>query len=126
MITPHPGEAARLLGVKASEVQADRPGSLRQLSEKFGNCYVVLKVHQTLVGNSTSRLYVNPSGNPSLAQGGSGDILAGYLGGLLAQQTMASDPLSTLSYGVWAHGHAADECETHHKMAGFDQFLEKI
>ena len=126
VITPHPGEAARLLGVKASEVQADRPASLRQLSEKFGNCYVVLKGHQTLVGNSTSRLYVNPSGNPSLAQGGSGDILAGYLGGLLAQQTMASDPLSTLSYGVWAHGHAADECETHHKMAGFDQFLEKI
>ena len=126
VITPHPGEAARLLGVKASEVQADRPRSLRQLSEKFGNCYVVLKGHQTLVGNSTSRLYVNPSGNPSLAQGGSGDILAGYLGGLLAQQNMASDPLSTLSYGVWAHGHAADECEAHQKMAGFDQFLDKI
>lgn len=126
VITPHPGEAARLLGVKVSEVQADRPRSLRQMSEKFGNCYVVLKGHQTLVGNSTSPLYVNPSGNPSLAQGGSGDILAGYLGGLLAQQTMASDPLSTLSYGVWAHGHAADECEACHKMAGFDQFLDKL
>ena len=126
VITPHPGEAARSLGIKAFEVQADRPKALRQLSEKFGNCYVVLKGHQTLVGTSTSQIYVNPSGNPSLAQGGSGDVLAGYLGGLLAQRSMTNDPLLTLRYGVWVHGQAADDCESLSDTWGFDQLLEMM
>lgn len=126
MITPHPGEAGRLLGIKASEVQADRPSALRKLSEKFGNCYVVLKGHQTLVGTSIGPIYVNPTGNPSLAQGGSGDILAGYLGGLLAQQRITSDPLLALRYGVWVHGLAADECETLSHSWTFDQLLERM
>jgi NAD(P)H-hydrate repair Nnr-like enzyme with NAD(P)H-hydrate dehydratase domain len=51
---------------------------------------------------------VNSSGNPQLAQGGSGDVLAGHLAGLLAQPAMQADPLKTISYGVWQHGAAAD------------------
>lgn len=126
VITPHPGEAARLLGCKVSEVQADRATALRQLSEKFGQCYVVLKGYHTLIGTSIGPIYVNPTGNPSLAQGGSGDILAGYLGGLLAQQRLADDPLLALRFGVWEHGRAADDCEANSHSWGFEQLLNKL
>ncbi len=108
VITPHPGEAARLLGVTATEVQANRLAALRRLSARFGDTWVVLKGHQTLIGRSTGEVYVNPSGNPHLAQGGSGDVLSGFLAGLLAQPALQADPLITLRYGVWQHGAAAD------------------
>lgn len=108
LITPHPGEAGRLLGCSAADVQADRVKALRDLSGKFGSCGVVLKGHQTLVGGSTGEIFVNSSGNPALAQGGSGDLLAGYLTGLLAQPFWAADPLLAARYGVWQHGAAAD------------------
>ncbi len=108
VITPHPGEAARLLGTNAAQVQSNRPQALRELSRNFGNCSVVLKGHQTLIGRSEGDLFVNSSGNPFLAQGGSGDVLGGYLAGLLAQSTFQNDPLRTLRYGVWQHGAAAD------------------
>ncbi|MCI0748199.1 MAG: NAD(P)H-hydrate dehydratase [Verrucomicrobia subdivision 3 bacterium] len=108
VITPHPGEAARMLGVNTSELQADRPAALRQLSRRFGDCYVALKGHQTLMGRSTGDLFVNSSGNPHLAQGGSGDLLAGYLGGLFAQPELQKEPARTLRYAVWQHGAAAD------------------
>jgi NAD(P)H-hydrate epimerase len=108
LITPHPGEAGRLLGCSAADVQADRVKALRDLSGKFGSCGVVLKGHQTLVGGSKGEIFVNSSGNPALAQGGSGDLLAGYLTGLLAQPFWAADPLLAARYGVWQHGAAAD------------------
>jgi NAD(P)H-hydrate epimerase len=108
LITPHPGEAGRLLGCSAAAIQADRVKALRDLSEKFGSCWVALKGHQTLVGRSTGDIFVNSSGNPALAQGGSGDLLAGYLTGLLAQPFWAANPLLTARYGVWQHGAAAD------------------
>jgi NAD(P)H-hydrate epimerase len=69
---------------------------------------VVLKGHQTLIGRSKGDLFINSSGNPHLAQGGSGDVLAGYLGGLLAQKQLQPDPTTALRYGVWQHGAAAD------------------
>jgi NAD(P)H-hydrate epimerase len=108
VITPHPGEAARLLGITSQQVQSDRVQALRRLSERFGNTWVILKGHQTLVGRSTGEVFVNSSGNPYLAQGGSGDLLSGYVAGLLAQPTMASDPLRTIRYAVWQHGACAD------------------
>jgi NAD(P)H-hydrate epimerase len=108
VITPHPGEAARLLKISVAQVQANRPQSLREASRRYGNCWVVLKGHQTLVGRSTGDLLVNSSGNAGLAQGGSGDLLAGYLAGLLAQPALQSDLLKTLRFGVWQHGVAAD------------------
>jgi hydroxyethylthiazole kinase-like uncharacterized protein yjeF len=107
VITPHPGEAARMLGVTTSEVQADRVSALRELSRRFGNCDVVLKGHQTMVGRDREEIAVNSTGNPHLAQGGSGDLLAGYLAGLLAQPELQRDA-RTLRYAVWQHGLAAD------------------
>jgi hydroxyethylthiazole kinase-like uncharacterized protein yjeF len=108
VITPHPGEAARLLETEAKVIQANRLDALRRLSKKFGDTWVVLKGHQTLFGRSTGPVFVNSSGNPHLAQGGSGDTLSGYLGGLLAQPTLQSDLLTTIRYAVWQHGAAAD------------------
>ncbi|HLH54109.1 MAG TPA: NAD(P)H-hydrate dehydratase [Verrucomicrobiae bacterium] len=108
VMTPHPGEAARLLQTHSKEVQADRITALRELSYRFGHCWVVLKGHQTLIGRSHGEIYVNPSGNPHLAQGGSGDVLSGYLAGLLAQPPLQRDALTALRYGVWQHGATAD------------------
>ena len=108
VMTPHPGEAARLLDVKPAEIQVDRPAALRQLSGRYARCIVVLKGHQTLVGQDQRRTFVNGSGNPYLAQGGSGDVLAGYLAGLLAQPTALNDPMINIQYGVWQHGRAAE------------------
>ncbi len=108
IITPHPGEAARLLECTTADIQDDRVKSLQDLSAKFGNCWVVLKGRHTLIGKTKGNVFINPTGNPSLGQGGSGDILAGYLAGLLAQPLLQKDVVKTLSYGVWQHGAAAD------------------
>ena len=108
VMTPHPGEAGRMLGSSAASVQADRVPALRELSKQWGDCFVVLKGHQTLVGRATGKIFVNSSGNPWLAQGGSGDLLGGYLAGLLAQPDWQNDPLTTIRYAVWKHGAAAD------------------
>ncbi len=108
VITPHPGEAARMLSISTAAVQADRVSTLRKLSARYGNCFVVLKGHQTLVGRSDGEIFVNSSGNPFLAQGGSGDVLAGYLSGLIAQRNLQNEILKTIRYAVWQHGVAAD------------------
>ena len=123
IITPHPGEAARLLNTTAQQVQADRVQAVREISRRFGNCWVVLKGHQTLIGRSADlrsdgasspqdgEIFVNPSGNPHLAQGGSGDVLAGFIAGLLAQPALQTDIGRTLRYAVWQHGLAADKLQ---------------
>ncbi len=108
VITPHPGEAARLLKTSIENIQANRPHAVREIAKQYCNCWVVLKGHQTLIGRATGDILVNSSGNPHLAQGGSGDLLAGFLGGLLAQPRLQADALKTISYAVWEHGAAAD------------------
>lgn len=108
VLTPHPGEAARFLKTTPQAVQADRLRALREISRRLGNCWVVLKGHQTFIGRSTGEIFVNSSGNPHLAQGGSGDALAGFIGGLLAQPDLQADPGKALRYAVWQHGAAAD------------------
>ena len=115
VITPHPGEAARLLGTSAKAVQADRPKALREISRRFGNCWVVLKGHETLVGRAVGHIRVNSSGDAYLAQGGSGDLLSGYLAGLLAQRELQKDPLAAICYGVWQHGATADYLTAHQR-----------
>ncbi|MGA2855162.1 MAG: NAD(P)H-hydrate dehydratase [Verrucomicrobiota bacterium] len=112
VVTPHPGEAARMLNTTAAQVQADRPHALREISRRFGNCWVVLKGHQTLIGRSEGGIFVNSSGNPHLAQGGSGDALAGFIAGLLAQPALQADVEKTIRYAVWQHGAAADELQS--------------
>jgi NAD(P)H-hydrate repair Nnr-like enzyme with NAD(P)H-hydrate dehydratase domain len=123
VLTPHPGEAARLLNLPKQQVQANRPQAAREISRRYGNCWVVLKGHQTLVGRSAGlrsdeasspqdgEIFVNPSGNPHLAQGGSGDVLAGYLAGLLAQLPLQADVGKLIRYAVWQHGAAADQLQ---------------
>jgi NAD(P)H-hydrate epimerase len=108
VVSPHPGEAARLLKTDVAHLQTDRVHAVREISKHLGNCWVVLKGHQTLIGRDEGPVFVNGSGNPHLAQGGSGDVLAGYLAGLLAQPALQADPLTALRYAVWQHGAAAD------------------
>jgi hydroxyethylthiazole kinase-like uncharacterized protein yjeF len=126
LITPHPGEAARLLQTKPAVVQENRVAALRELSTKFGNCWVVLKGHQTLVGRSTGEVYVNSSGNPFLAQGGSGDTLSGYLGGLLAQPKLQPHPLRTIRYAVWQHGATADLLSEQRRTWTVEDLLQRL
>ncbi len=108
VVTPHPGEAARMLRTEPALVQADRVTSARKLSQHLGNACVVLKGYQTLVGTGDGSLFVNTTGGPRLAQGGSGDVLAGFIGGLLAQAAWQRDPLLTVRHAVWRHGLAGD------------------
>jgi NAD(P)H-hydrate epimerase len=111
VITPHPGEAGKMLESSAAKVQSDRPRALRKLSQEHGNALVILKGNQTLIGRSIGEISVNCSGNPHLAQGGSGDVLSGYIAGLLAQPDLATDPIKTLSFAVWQHGATADHLQ---------------
>ncbi len=116
IITPHPGETSRMLKTSTEEVLSDRIQSLRRLSKMYGNCYVVLKGHQSIVGNYDGNVYFNPSGNPHLAQGGAGDVLAGYLGGFIAQPLLQTDIVKTIRYAVWRHGLAADYMQNDSKL----------
>jgi NAD(P)H-hydrate epimerase len=105
VITPHPGELARLTGISTSEVQASRIESARRLVEAYGNqLVVVLKGHETIVLDAR-RLYVNHSGNPGMATGGSGDCLTGAIAALIGQQLA---PFEASVLGVHAHGLAGD------------------
>jgi NAD(P)H-hydrate epimerase len=126
VMTPHPGEAGRLLKLATVSVQADRAAALRKLSKQWGNCWVVLKGHQTLIGRSKGDLFINSSGNPYLAQGGSGDVLAGYLGGLLAQKPLQPDPTTALRYGVWQHGAAADRLSDERTNWTIENLLDAV
>ncbi len=111
VVTPHPGEAARLLNTSSRQVQADRVAGARKLAESFGGAWVVLKGHQTLVGGVAGPMFVNSSGNARLAQGGSGDVLAGFLAGWLAQPTLQRDASQAIRYAVWRHGYAGESAE---------------
>jgi NAD(P)H-hydrate epimerase len=115
VLTPHPGEAAQLLNSTAQKVQANRVEALREISKRFGNCWVVLKGHQTLIGRSEGEIFVNPSGNPHLGQGGSGDALSGFIAGLLVQPALQADAGRTIRYAVWQHGSAADRLQAARK-----------
>jgi ADP-dependent NAD(P)H-hydrate dehydratase / NAD(P)H-hydrate epimerase len=126
VLTPHPGEAARLLGTNANAVQEDRLGALRELSSRYGNCWIVLKGHHSLVGRSTGEVFVNSTGNPFLAQGGAGDVLAGFLGGLLAQPKLQGQPLKAIRYAVCAHGAAADWLTQQNRAWTVEDLLGRI
>lgn len=104
ILTPHPGEASRLLQCSISEIQGNRNQAVCRLAAKY-NAWVVMKGHQSLIASPNGQVWQNNSGNPGLATAGSGDVLAGIIGSLLAQQI----PLEQAVYaGVWLHGTAAD------------------
>lgn len=104
ILTPHPAEAARLLGTTVAQVQADRTVAVRKIGAIFG-ATVVLKGHKTLVAAPDTEIYVNESGNAGLATAGSGDVLGGIIGSLLAQGVPVFEAACA---GVWLHGAAAD------------------
>lgn len=103
VLTPHPGEAARLLGISVSEVEQDRFKAARELHKKYGGV-IVLKGAGTIICNG-EKCIVAPVGNPGLAGGGCGDVLAGIIGGLMAQGISNMD---AACLGVIVHGEAAD------------------
>ena len=104
VITPHPGELARLIGTDLDSIVNDRIGAARAAAETT-RCVVVLKGHQTLVAEPDGHVWVNPTGNPGMASGGMGDVLAGIIGAFLAR---GLDPLDAACAGVYLHGLAGD------------------
>lgn len=106
IITPHPGELARLCGCTIKQIK-DSPAEIAVLYAIKNNCVVVLKEHRTIIATSEGRIYRNTSGNSGLARGGSGDILAGMIGSFAAQGLSAEDAAIC---GVWLHGRAAERC----------------
>lgn len=105
VITPHPGEAARLLGISTHDVQADRPKAARALARKF-NAVCVLKGTGSLVANLNGELALCDHGHPAMATGGLGDVLAGVIGALLAQKMSAFD---AACLAVWLHAKAGEQ-----------------
>ncbi|SFM41483.1 NAD(P)H-hydrate dehydratase [Thermodesulforhabdus norvegica] len=104
ILTPHPGEMARLTGMTVPEIQADRLGVAQTFSREYG-VIVVLKGFRTVVASPDGRAAVNTSGNPAMASGGMGDILTGLISAFLAQ---GMDPFEAACTGVYVHGAAAD------------------
>lgn len=104
VLTPHPGEAARLLGTSTPSVQEDRLASARSLAKQTG-AVVVLKGHRTLVADPEGRVAINSSGNPGMATGGTGDVLTGVVGTFLAR---GLDGNAASRLAVFVHGDAGD------------------
>jgi len=122
VLTPHPLEAARLLGIESAQVQSDRLAAAQALAERF-EAVVVLKGSGSVIAAPGLRPHINPSGNAALATAGTGDVLAGWLGGLWAQRP--AGPAVPVGAGVeaafqlactavWQHGHAADVARPAH------------
>ena len=111
VLTPHPGEMARLTGLETGEVLARRVETARDFSRRR-NAYVVLKGYRTVTACPDGRVYVNPTGTPAMATGGSGDILTGMIAGLLAQFP-DEDPGRVVAAAVWLHGCAGQIAAQH-------------
>jgi NAD(P)H-hydrate epimerase len=114
ILTPHPGEMARLAGISTTAVQHDRITAACQLAHKK-NLIVVLKGANTVIANPQGQVWLNPTGGPALASGGSGDVLAGIIAGLLAQGRPA---IEAATLGTFLHGLAADLWSDQHGPAG--------
>jgi hydroxyethylthiazole kinase-like uncharacterized protein yjeF len=104
VLTPHPGEMARLIGDSVAAVQADRVGCARRFAVDHG-CVLVLKGARTVVAAADGFVWVNSTGNPGMASGGMGDVLAGMIGGLLAQGV---PPAEAARLAVYVHGMVGD------------------
>jgi len=105
VLTPHPGEMARLTGMTVAEIQANRVETARRYAERSG-VTLVLKGARTLVAHPKGRIAVNTTGNPGMAKGGSGDLLTGYIAGMMAQ--FPGDLKLAVESAVYLHGLAAD------------------
>lgn len=104
VITPHPGEMARLVGTTSSDIQEDRIGHAKKFAKEFGVC-VVLKGARTVIADPKGEIFINPTGNPGMASAGMGDALTGIIAGFIAQ---GHDILTASILGIYIHGAAAD------------------
>ncbi|MEW6381547.1 MAG: NAD(P)H-hydrate dehydratase [bacterium] len=104
ILTPHPKELSRLLSIELSQVLADRLTAVRRAAAEF-NSYCALKGFRTLIADPEGNVLINPTGNPGMATGGTGDVLTGIIGGLLAQKL---PEIQALAAGVYLHGFAGD------------------
>ena len=107
ILTPHPGEMGRLLGISAAEVNENREELALSFAKEYG-VTLLLKGPNTLVASPDGRLYVNPTGAPALARGGSGDLLSGVIGALLSQGTPAFE---AAALGAFFHGLAGEKAQ---------------
>ncbi len=115
VLTPHPGEMARLCSSDVACVQADRIATARDFAAKHG-CLLVLKGARTVVAAPDGHVAINSSGNPGMASGGMGDVLAGMIGGLLAQGV---SPRDAACLGTFLHGEIADHLVEHRGPIGY-------
>ena len=109
LLTPHPGEAARLLGTSTAAIQRDRPAAALQLAQQYRAC-VVLKGADSICAAPDGSWRLNPTGNPGMSSAGMGDVLSGMLAALLAQ---GMTPFEALQLAVYLHGAAADALVAH-------------
>lgn len=114
ILTPHPGEMARLTGLSIAAIEADRFRIARDFACRY-KVVLLLKGARTLVAAPDGRVNINTSGNSGLATGGSGDVLTGLTGGLLAQ---GLDPFTAASLAAWLHGRAAELLAEQQGLAG--------
>ena len=114
IVTPHPGEMARLTGRSAAEINADREDTALRYAQQWSTV-VVLKGTRTVVAAPDGRVWVNPTGNPGLARGGSGDVLSGMAAALLACGLPAGEAAAC---AVYLHGAAADRAVAKHGEYG--------
>ena len=119
IITPHPGEMARLVGCAVDDVQADRLGIARDFASAH-KVYVVLKGYRTLIATPDGKIFINPTGSPGMATGGTGDVLAGMLAGWLAQLLDAEAACRLAVYLHGAAGELADADEGEVSMTAVD------
>jgi ADP-dependent NAD(P)H-hydrate dehydratase / NAD(P)H-hydrate epimerase len=105
VLTPHPGEMARLTGKTTAEVNADRVGIARCFAVEH-RCHLILKGARTVIATPDGRVFINPTGNPGMASAGMGDVLAGMLGSLLGQGLAPED---AMRLGVYLHGFVGDK-----------------
>ncbi len=110
VLTPHPGEMSRLTGLSIPEVQKDRVAVVRELATSR-QATIVLKGDATAIGFPDGRVWINPTGSPSMATGGTGDILTGMVAGLLAQ--FPNDPDRAVAGAVYLHGLAGEIAARH-------------
>jgi NAD(P)H-hydrate epimerase len=109
IITPHPGEMGRLVGMSTDEVQASRLDIARNFATGH-HLYVILKGHRTLIATPDGKVFINPTGNPGMATGGTGDVLTGMVAACLAQSL---DAEAACKLAVYLHGMAGDLADAH-------------
>jgi hydroxyethylthiazole kinase-like uncharacterized protein yjeF len=114
VLTPHPGEAARLLGCSVHDIQNNRSKSAREIAQKFA-CIVVLKGANSICSTSDGKLYVNQNGNPGMSSAGMGDVLTGMIAAFIAQGMSADN---ALLLAVHLHGAAGDALAQQHATIG--------